>query len=100
MPKRDGNGNWIIPKRVIWGFISAIIFLLFTTAWGWKDDLGQEKLQGIKAEIKIVQNIVKKNRTAMTINTEFRIDTNRRLQNIEQRLDAIAHKLGVSAPPK
>ena len=91
--KRNGDGTWAVPQRVLWGFVSAIVFLLITTALGWKGKLDAERLDNIKAQ-------VKENRAAVRLNTEFRIDTARRIENIERQVNAIASKLGVIDPPQ
>jgi len=105
--EKNHDGDRIVPKRIFWGLISAIIFFMITTAWGWKDDLGVEKLGRVMTEIGIVKQLAVETKGEVWLNTEFRIDTNRRLQNIEQRVDAIARrvdaiarKVGADLPPK
>ena len=91
MPHKNDNGEWIVPKRTQWAIIISLIFLFATTAWGLSEKL---KARGIEENKTNIERMVIK----VEVNTEFRIDTNRRLQNIERRLDAIAEKLGVANP--
>lgn len=93
MPKKNSNGEWIVPKRTQWVIIVFIIVSL--ASWGWvaSERLKAKGVEDVKIQVEEMAPEVK-------LNVKFRIKTGVRLEYIEKSLDRMMDKMGVQKPLK
>lgn len=93
MPKKNSNGELIVPRRTQWAVIVFVIISL--ASWGWmaREKLKAKGIEDVKAQVEEMAPEVK-------LNVKFRIETGIRLKYMEESLNRMMDRMGVQRPPK